>query len=167
MMDEPRILVQPAKQGRHPLTPAPEFGWLLLGWAGLTFAVVGGLDVALAWYPLGLGNAEWEFGTVTASLNGLPLFTMGMALLLGAAVARGRRGGVRLVAAAFVVVAVAIVLAALLWATNVPLALHSVADPAVATGLKKAIVKTCAQAIAYPVGFVWIAIKAWRHSRAS
>ena len=165
-MGEPRVLVRPEKQGHGSLTPAPEFGWLLLGWVGLTFSVVGGLDVLLTWYPLQLGNAEWEFGTVTASLNGLPLFTMGMALLLGAAVARGSRWAVRLVAGGFGVVALTVILAALLWVTNIPLALHSVPDPVVKTGLKKAIVKTGVQAIGYPIGFAWIAIKAWRHSRA-
>ena len=164
-MGEPRVLVRPEKPGFGSLTPAPEFAWLLLGWVGLTFSAVGGFDVLLAWYPPLFGNAEWEFGTVTASLNGLPLFTMGMALLLGAAVARGSRWAVRLVAGVFVVVALAVILAVLLWATNVPLALHSVTDPVVKTGLKKAIVKTGAQAIAYPVGFAWVGIKAWRYSR--
>jgi len=131
----------------------------------VTFAVVGGVDVLLTWYPLHFGSAEWEFGTVTATLNGLPLFTMGMALMVAAAVAGGSRRGVRTLAVAFVVVAVAIALAAILWVTTVPIALHSVADPVVKTGLKKAIAKTCVQAIAYPLGFAWVGIKAWRHRR--
>ncbi len=166
-MGEARVLVRPPEKGFGALEAAPAFGWLLLGWAGLTFAVVGGLDVALTWYPSHFGSSEWEFGTVTASLNGLPLYTMGMALMLAAAIARGRRRAVRIVAAAFMVTAIAIVFAASLWATNVPIAVQSVTDPEVKTGLTKAIVKTWAQAIVYPVGFAWIAIRAWRHSRAS
>ena len=166
-MGEPRILVRPPSKGSTALSPAPDFGWLLLGWVGLTFALVGGVDVLLTWYPAHFGVAEWEFGTITASLNGLPLFTMGLALLLGSQVARGRRKGVRIVAWLLLAVAIAIVLAALLWATSVPLALRVVSDPVVKTGLEKAVVKTCVQAVAYPVGFVWVALKALRHARAT
>jgi hypothetical protein len=166
-MGEPKILIRPQSKGSGLLSAAPDFAWLLFGWIGVTFAAVGGVDVLLTWYPAHFGNAEWEFGTVTASLNGLPLFTMGLALLLGAQVAQGWRLGVRIVAALFLVVAVLIVLAAVLWATNVPLALQAVPDSVVKTGLEKAVVKTAVQAVAYPVGFVWIALKALGHARSA
>jgi hypothetical protein len=70
-------------------------------------------------------------------------------------------------AVVFVAVAVVILLAAILYATNVPIALQSMTDPLIALGLKKAIAKTTLQAFLYPVAFSWIAVKAWRHSARS
>jgi hypothetical protein len=131
---------------------------------GLALSLIGGADIALAWYPFNLGNSEWEFGTVTATLDGLPLLALGLALVLGAAVARGRRAATKTVAVGLVLLAVLIALAAILYATNVPIALQSVSDPLVKTGLKKAIVKTALQAVVYPCAFVWLALKGWRHS---
>ncbi len=164
-----RKVLRPEKEKpeRQPLEQSPDFGWYLLGWVGLVFALVGGFDLLLTWYPLNFGNPDWEFGTITAALDGLPVTTLGLALLLGVAVARGKRWLVRTMAVVFVALAVVIVLAAMLYATDVPIALQSMTDPLIALGLKKAIAKTTVQALLYPVAFVWIAVKAWRHSAKS
>jgi hypothetical protein len=159
-----QVLLPKDDKERAPLEQAPDFGWYLLGWIGLVFALVGGFDLALIWYPMGFGNPDWEFGTVSATLDGLPVVTLGMALLLGVGAARGQRWLVRVMAVVFVAAAVAIVLAAILYATNVPLAIQSMTDPVIALGLKKAIAKTTVQAVLYPVGFVWIAVITWRHA---
>src|SRR2546426_806988 len=117
-MTGPKVLVPAPAQSsaRAPLPPAPDFGWLLLGSLGLVFTVVGGTDVLLTWVPVRFGNPEWEFGTVTSSLDGLPLVTMGLVLMLAAGTARGMRWVVRTVALVMVVLAVAIALAAVLYA---------------------------------------------------
>jgi hypothetical protein len=164
----PNVLIpEKEKPERPPLEPSPDFGWYLLGWVGLVFALVGGFDLLLIWYPLHFGNPDWEFGTVSATLDGLAVTTLGLALLLGVGVARGKRWLVRTMAVVFVAVAVVIVLAAILYATNMPIALQSMTDPLIALGLKKAIAKTTVQAFLYPVAFAWIAVKAWRHSARS
>ena len=62
--------------------PAPTGAWQLLATVAWAFLIVGGLDVGLVWYPAAFGNAGWEFGSVTAMLNGFPLPVMGSALLL-------------------------------------------------------------------------------------
>jgi hypothetical protein len=159
-----QVLLPKDEKERAPLEQAPDFGWYLLGWIGVVFTLVGGLDLLLTWYPTAFGNPEWEFGTVSAALDGLPVLTLGLALVFGAAVAQGTRWLVTSVAIVFVVLAIVIVLAAVLYATNVPLALQSVQDPLVKTGLKKAMVKTAGQAVLYPLAFVWIAWKGWRHA---
>ena len=41
--------------------------WPVLDWLGLAFLLMGLVDLALAWFPLGLGNPEWEFGTISAT----------------------------------------------------------------------------------------------------
>src|SRR3989442_14334701 len=90
---EPRVLIEPARKGsaRSPLAPAPDFGWLLLGGMGLAFALIGGLGGLLSWVPMHFGSAEWEVGTITSRLDGLPGLPMGLFLVLGAGAARGKR----------------------------------------------------------------------------
>ena len=48
---------------------------------GLAFLVAGGADLVLTWFPAAFGTAEWEFGTITQTLNGLPVPTLGLALV--------------------------------------------------------------------------------------
>ncbi len=159
-----KVLVREEKRGSAPLTPAPEVAWRLVMAVGLAFTAVGGLDLLLTWYPWHMGNPEWEFGTVSASLDGLPVPTLGLGLVLAAAVALGSRWGVRTLAIVFALLALVIVLAALLYATNVPIALKTVSEPVSRSGLKKAMAKAAGQAVVYPLILGWIAVKAWRHA---
>lgn len=161
-MTGPKVLVQ--ETGRPRLAGSPDFGWYLIGWIGAVFTAVGALDLLLTWYPPRFGNAEWEFGTVSASLDGLPVLTLGLALSLGAGAARGQRWLLRTVAVVLVLLAVLIGIGAVLYATNIPIALQSVTDPTIRTGLKKAITKAAGQSVIYPVAFVWLAFVAWRRS---
>lgn len=166
-MTAAKVLVQAEARGVRPLTPSSEFGWRLLGLIGLAFSLIAGADLVLTWYPFNIGSPEWEFGSVTSSLDGLPLLVMGLTLSLAGGVARGQRGVVRTVAMLFLILAVMIVVAALLYVTNVPIALQSVQDPGVRTGLKKAIAKTSVQAVVYPAALLWLAVKSWRHAARS
>lgn len=140
-------------------------GWVVLGWAGALFVLVAGLDLALAWYPLNFGNPEWEFGTVTTILSNLPLFVMGWVLLLSAGLAQGKQWLVRGVALILAVVGIATLGMALLYATNIPIALQSVPEGTVVQlGLKKAIVRTMGQAVLYSLSFFVISFFGWRLS---
>ena len=164
-MTAPKVLVSQKSEHAVPLEPSPDVSWRLLGAAGFGFLVVGGLDVLLTWLPLRFGNPEWEFASVTASLNGLPLAAMGLVLVLVSAIARGRRWTVRVVAAVFAMLALGIVAAAVLYATNIPIALQSVTSPVARVGLGKAMIRTMGQVVAYPVLFAWLAVRSWKHSR--
>jgi hypothetical protein len=133
---------------------------------GGVLLIVGLLDLGLAFYPPMFGNANWEFGTVGSSLNSLPVPMLGLALLLGAAVARGWVLGMRVWAIIGIVLAVLVLAAAALWALNLPLAFRSVQEPVARLGLKKSVAKTVAQAILYPVAFLWIGWQGMRHAGA-
>jgi hypothetical protein len=85
---------------------------------------------------------------------------------VGTGVARGQRWLVRTAAVVLVALALAIAIGAVLYATNVPIALKAVTQPAIRTGLKKAIAKATGQSILYPIAYVWIAVLAWRHTAA-
>ncbi len=138
--------------------------WSVLAWIGFILAAMGAVDVALTWYPVDFGNAEWEFGTVTQSLNGLPTVTMGLALWLVGALVLGRDRLAMVLAMVFVALGVVVAVAALLYATTVPLAVGSV-QGAMRTGLIKAIAKTTAQSILYPLVFVVVGVKGLRAVR--
>lgn len=124
--------------------------WALLGWVGLTFLVVGGADFALTWYPTDFGNREWQFGTVTASFNGLPLLVLGLGLLLASSILTRRRwlAGVATVGAFGLLLWV--LAGVVLWLGTIPLALEGT-PVQVLTGMKKAIAKTAVQSTIYPV----------------
>lgn len=151
-MGKPTVVVGPQKK-KEKWPPGPNAVrrgvGSAVGWTGLAFLLVGGFDFLLTWYPMDFGNREWEFGTVTASLNGLPVPTMGLALLLAGALLLERRWWAGVVGLAAFGACLWVLAAGVLWLTNVPLALETV--PAeVETGLKKALVKSALQGVIYP-----------------
>jgi hypothetical protein len=137
----------------------------LLTWVAVAFVVLGGFDVALAWWPTFIGNAEWEFGTYTATLNNLPIVLLGVGLLVAAGMARGRplllwcTGGVALL------IALGLVLGMFMYLTDIPIALKSVTDPTARLGLKKAVTKSLVQGVIYVMMFLAAGVAAWRHTR--
>lgn len=163
----PQILV-PEEEGvrRAPLGAAPDYGWYLMGRMGLCFVLIGMLDLALAWYPLKIGNPQWEFGTVSRSYDSLAITALGLTLLLGAGVARGVRWWTRAAAIVFLLFAVWVLAGYVLYALNIPLALRSVTDPVALSGLKRAMAKTTGQAIVYCVVFFTLGLSGLRHSRS-
>lgn len=167
-MASPRVLVREDTEGRKRSwrPPAPDFGWKLLGWVGGVLLISGLLDLGLAMYPLGFGNSNWEFGVIGSVLNGLPVPMLGLSLLLGAAVARGWVQGMRIWGLLAITAAVLILAVAVIWALNLPLAFKTVQEPVARLGLKKSVAKTVAQAILYPVAFLWIGWQGMRHARA-
>jgi hypothetical protein len=160
------LINEPPAREKKPLT-APFLGWYLLGWAGWVFLVAGLADIALAWIPLNLGNAQWEFGTITRSLDALPLPFLGAALILAAGIARGRTWWARLGVIVLVVLALWVLFSGAVYALNVPLALQSVKQPDVLYGLKKAVFRTALQTVLYVVSasaMAWLGIRTLRQS---
>ena len=169
-MTGPQVLVREERSHgskSHPLPPAPGAAWAFLGLTGAVFFLIGSGNQWLAFIPLHMGSPEWEFGTVSAYLDALPLPALGATLFMASGMAQGRRWMVRTGSVLLILMAVLILALLLLYATDIPLALKSVSDPAIRLGLRKAIVKALAQGVGYPVVFVIIAVKAWKVSRSS
>lgn len=160
----PRILVHSETAARASLPLAPEVGWSLLALVGTVFLVVGLTDLGLAWIPARIGNADWEFGTVSRTYENLPLTTLGLALLLGAAAARGSRWLLVIVSIVCLLVAAGLLFAGVLYASNIPLALRTVTDPVPRSGLKRALVKGAVQGTLYPLVFFIIGVRGLRHA---
>lgn len=166
-MTSPRILVREDAKGARKgwVDPAPELGWYLLGGLGFVFALVGVIDLLLAWYPTNFGDMEWKFATVTTTLGSLPLFSMGLVLLTVSGLARGRRWVIGTMTVVLLLVIVLILGCAVLYLPQISNALGAVSDPTIKMGLKRAITKTVVQLIAYPLvlgPIAWVAAKHWR-----
>jgi hypothetical protein len=117
-----------AKVGRG-RDPSTHRGWRAVGWFGLLLAAVGFGDLALYLYPPNFGVPEWEFATLTQVFSSLPLGTIGLAGVVGAAlVDRGRRRMI-VIAVVLLLLSSAIGLGYLVFLLNLPLALQAATGP--------------------------------------
>jgi hypothetical protein len=145
---------------------APLEGWSALGWIGAAFALLGVLDIALGWYPTAFGNLEWEFGTISGSLNALAIPMLGVYLMLASAVARGDRGMARIVSVIMGLMLITLLGLGVIYLTVVPVAIKSVAgNDLVALGMKKAVVKALSLGVVDAVLLVIGIQKGWRVGR--
>lgn len=134
---------------------------MALAWVGLGFLVAGLTSLLVTWLPLGFGDRQWEFGAVSATLDGLPVLILGLGLTVAAAEMRGRRWPGVLAGVASLVLAVVLLGALGLYLLNLPMALASVpAEGSVAVGLKKAVVKSLVQGVIYPSVLMGLAVNA-------
>ncbi len=139
---------------------APVGAWTLLATAGWGFLLIGAMDVGLVWYPEAFGNGGWEFGSVTAALNGLPLPVMGLVLVLAGAVARGQRTTARVVQLLSGLLLALVAIMAVLYVLRVSEALAAVSDPLGLSGLRKAILRSASQMVVYSAVLVLIVRRA-------
>jgi hypothetical protein len=123
------------------------------------------VDLALLRYPLQFGSVEWEFGTISAHLNGMPLGTMGLILLAAGTLGSGWRCMARGLAVFCAVVAVGVVSLSVIYLLDVPVALKGA--PQVKSLLIRAIVKAGMFAITYTTLYAWLARFLWRHTQPS
>ncbi len=141
-----------------------EPGWATLGLFGWILALVGLIDLCLTLYPPER-SPEWEFATAVALISGLPVPTMGLALILASALKRRARRTARIAGTLAVLGSVAIAVGLLVFGLTIPVALRYVQNPLVRGGLFKAIIKTGAQGLIYMLGLGLLGYQAWRQSR--
>ena len=164
-------ILSPAQ--RHPITVdttvtrgavrAPLEAWKALSWIGIGFFILGFLDIALGWYPTGFGNPEWEFGTISGSLNALAIPMLGLYLILASAIARSDRRAGRAVAVIMGLMLVLILGLGVVYLTVVPLAIKAVAGNAlVSLGIKKAVLKAMVLGSVDSVLLAVGMVKGWR-----
>lgn len=134
-------------------------------WIGVALFFLGSVDLGLTWFPTSFGNREWEFATVTASFNGMPLILIGLALAVGTAGLEGRRWWALLGSITGLVFLVWVLASTVLWATNIPLAMGAVEGVAM-TAMKKAILKTALQSLVLPITFGVVAFHGMKTFRA-
>lgn len=151
----------------RPASRAPIDAWRLLGWIGISFTMLGLLDIGLGWYPTAFGNPEWEFGTISGSLNALAIPMLGLYLVLASAIARSDRRTARIVAAFMGLLLLVLLGLGIVYVTVLPLAIKAVSGNAlVSLGIKKAIVKAVMLGLADSVLLVVGLVRGWRVSPA-
>jgi hypothetical protein len=152
------------KHGRALINAEPALLWVVVAWVGLAIAIVGWTDLALLWYPIRFGTPEWEFGTISAHLDGMPLGTLGLALLIVGAIGNGWRRTVRLLAIVCLLVVVGLLAISVIYLLDVPLALQGTA-PQMKPVIKKAMLKAGIFAATYTALYAWLAWFLWRSTR--
>lgn len=123
--------------------------WRALLATGVALFIVGATDLALLLFPAKFGDLEWEFGTVSALFNGLPVPTMGAALILAGGLALDRIGAVMSVLLWSVMMAAVLLGSLILYLLNVPLAFRSVAPEVERASLVAAVIKGCVAGVVY------------------
>lgn len=140
--------------------------WTLMSWVGIGFLVMSGTDIALAWYPTSFGNAEWEFGAISASLNGFAIPTLALYLILAAAIARRQLVLARVLSVVLGLLAAIIAFMGIIYALVVPQAFNSVSkNDLLLGGMRRAVIKAVVLILAYLVLLGMASIRAWRVSR--
>ena len=142
--------------------PAPQRAWRMLGWIGLVFLVMGFVDIALGWYPLAFGNPEWEFGTISGSLNAFALPILGIYLIAASAVARGARKTAKVAALFMGILAGTLFALTIIFLTVIPMAANGVRGNALLTlGMQKAIAKAIGLLVSYGLLLIGGAVVGW------
>lgn len=143
-------------------------GWRLLWWMGVAFVVMSLIDIVLGWYPLNFGSPQWEFGTISATVSALWMPTLGLYLMLSSAILREDRLKAKAVAIVMIVMALWLVALAILYATNIPIALRAVrTQDVLSINMKKSIVKWLALFVGYEALFIMGALKTLRRRWAN
>ena len=161
-MSAPRIMVIPSEgESRAPSrkeTSSPTTAWAMLGWVGLAFFIVGALDLLMTWVPTRFGNPEWEFGTVSRTLDNLPITAIGLTMLMASVAARSIAWAMRATGLIALLLAAVLAMGFLVYLLDVPLALRRVTDPLARSGLKRAIFKAAVQGTLYPTVLATVGI---------
>jgi len=139
--------------------------WVVLAGVGFMLVVAGGVDLALGIYPLHFGTPAWELGAVGNLLNRLPMFVLGLTLLVGSSLAERRAGWSLFWAAVLLLMGILVFVLALFVATSVPLILAMAPGGVQRFLVIKSIAKIAGQTIIYFPAFCGVAIYAIRSSR--
>lgn len=126
-----------------------DHAFLILTAVGCALLVMGATDLLLAVIPLRVGNVEWEFGTISAVVNGMPVPAMGAALVAAGAMARDSITGVAAIMVWSVVLSALLLGCGVLFVLDIPVALRAVTEATAREPLKSAILKTIVGLVTY------------------
>jgi hypothetical protein len=139
-MSTPRVIVGSEKA---PPPPPPAFGsraWRTVTALGVVLAAAGLTDIALAFYPPNLGSAPWRFTTLVSVMNGLPVLSLGLLVILMAGLALGSRTVVQLAIVVNAILLIGLVVAVIGILMSVGAAMADVPE-GVQVGIRKATIK--------------------------
>jgi hypothetical protein len=131
---------------------------------GFGLALIGIADVGLLWASPQFGSAEWEFGTISGTLEALTLPTVGFALLAAGLLARRTRAAAYMVAGLCLLITLFAIACAGLFVLSVPVAWKGT-PPALKPAIKITLVKNTLLAMTYIPLFAFLTWTAFRNAR--
>lgn len=166
--ERPPVVLQAA--GRGAKAPVRRWGeeaqYSVVGWMGLVLVLAALSDYALALYPLGFGSPEWEMATIGALMQGLPLFTIGMAAVWVSAGGRGRRWLLAVVGWCGIGLALCVFGLLAVFVTDIPLGLRATQGVA-RLGIEKLVAKTLFLGVLFGVSYVLAGVLALKQTRTT
>lgn len=163
-MSTPRVMVGSEKA---PPPPPPNFGaraWRTVTALGVVLVAAGLTDIALAFYPPNLGSAPWRFTTLVSVMNGLPVLSLGLLVVLMAGLALGSRPVVQLATMANAVLLIGLLVALGGVVTSVGAALEGVPE-GVQLGIRKAAFKGVAFGVIFGAAHLFGVMIGFRAAR--
>ena len=115
-------------------------------WLGLAAAVIGFADVVVGWLTVHLANLDWEYRTISSSLDSLSLATIGLGAAAVAATAKGWNGVRKSLGVLDLVIALWVVVMLVVLALDVPVVLKAV-DAQARPIIVRAVTKSFVEAI--------------------
>jgi hypothetical protein len=132
---------------------------------GLGLTVIGSVDVGLLFVPARWASLDWEFGTVSAFIDGLPLMTMGFGAMVVASTGRGWWKWRVALAAAALLMTVVVLAMVVIFVLDVPAALRAV-SPVMRSTLTKAVLKTGIMGLVYVGIYATLGVWTWRRLKS-
>ena len=158
-MKDPVVMAVGDESGAYSV--ASRQAWKMMFVLGLAVALVSMIDLAMLIFPARLSSLDWEFGTISAVVDNLPLVTLGFGLMTASAVARGWTSGRRFMIGVLLVTAVIVAGMTVVFVLDIPAALRAV-DPGLKPTIKKAVLKTSSMGLLYTLLYATLGIWAWR-----
>ena len=157
----PQVILGQSEKSSPEAKPRADIAQLALV-AGIFIVITGWVDILVGWFPTNFGSPEWEFGAVSATVDGLPLSTLGVVLALLAASASVSRRGLWTVAGWAGWVLLVLLVSAGLYALSVPVALGALGPEGLQGPLGRAVVKTSSLLMVYLCFYGWMEWQAIR-----
>jgi hypothetical protein len=160
----PKLVADKSRRKGAILLPPADFRaiapWLIFG--GLALAIVGWVDTGLFWIPLRFGNQDWEIGTISQTVDSLPLLTLSLLLMaIGVRAQGARRIWSRLFAVFFIAMALFLVVCVVIFLLDFPL-IMSAASQLQGSGLRRGAFKVVLFGTTYILTYTTIGVLMWR-----
>lgn len=160
-----QVVLGSSSDGPGTVSPDEQTAWAMMFLIGLGLTVIGGVDVGLLFFPARWSSLDWEFGTVGAFIDGLPLVTMGFGAMVVASTGRGWLKWRAVLAAAALLMAIVVLAMVVIFVLDGPAAFRAV-SPEMKPTLKKAVFKTGIMGAVYVWIFAALGVWTWRRLKS-
>jgi hypothetical protein len=146
--------------------PDEAAAWAMMFAVGAALLMIGVTDLAMLFYPARFASIDWEFGTISGFIDGLPVTTIGFSAMVVAATARGWMKWRRLLGVLALLMAMTVLVLVAIFIMDAPAAFRAV-NPAMKQSLGKAIIKSVSMGVIYVCLFATQGVWTWQRLKKS